>query len=391
MSADTGPIGVDAGYAGLRTLTEALPAGYYYDSTHYTRELTRIWYRNWFYVCRSRDLKGARAFRTFDLGDQSLLLVRGEDDVVRAFHNTCRHRGAALCQSQEGRLPTAAIVCPYHGWRYDLEGALRRTSSLIEAEGFDRRNFLLYKIAVTEWNGFIFVALSNDPPPFAAYFDQPLDRLDNWRLTDLVVGHAFSRTLQCNWKVFWENFNECLHCPGVHPTLSQLVPLFGRGLQQERDDPHWSDHADDQNPRFKGGLRAGAATWSTDGKTCGPLFPDVTAEDRTLGHVYMIGLPSVFILAHPDYVRVVRVRPLGAEQTELSVEFLFMPEVLADPAFDPGNAVRFADLLMSEDAAVCERNQRGLRAVPHVRGVLMPEEYVVHQFQKWVQSELTRS
>jgi Rieske 2Fe-2S family protein len=372
-------------------MTEALPANYYYDASHYARELKSIWYRNWFYVCRSRDLNGARAFRTFDLGNQSLLLVRGADDVMRAFHNTCRHRGAALCQSPEGRLPTAAIVCPYHGWTYDLNGELRRTSSLLEAEGFDRRNYPLYKIAVTEWNGFVFVALSNDPPPFASYFDQPLGRLDNWRLADLVVGHEFSKTIQCNWKVFWENFNECLHCPGIHPKLSQLVPLFGRGLQEERDDPHWSDHEDDPNPRFKGGLRPGAATWSMDGKTCGPLFPDVTAEDRKLGHVYMTGLPSVFIMAHPDYVRVVRVRPLGAEQTELRAEFLFMPEVVADPAFDPENAVRFADLVMSEDAAVCERNQQGLRAVPHTRGVLMPEEYVVHQFQQWVQSELTRS
>jgi Rieske 2Fe-2S family protein len=72
------------------------------------------------------------------------------------------------------------------------------------------------------------------------------------------------------------------------------------------------------------------------------------------------------------------------------VEFLFLPEVLADPAFDPGNVVKFSDLVLSEDADVCERNQRGLRAVPHMRGVLMPEEYLVHQFQQWVQAELTR-
>jgi Rieske 2Fe-2S family protein len=128
-----------------------------------------------------------------------------------------------------------------------------------------------------------------------------------------------------------------------------------------------------------------------DGKTCGTLFPHVTAEDLKLGYVYMTGLPSIFMMAHSDHVRVVRVRPLGAEQTELRAEFLFLPEALADPAFDPGNVVQFADLVMSEDADVCERNQRGLHAVPHMRGVLMPEEYVVHQFQQWVQSELTRS
>ena len=390
MSAHTEPVRVDAGYTGLRKLTAALPARYYYDPAHHARELACIWYRNWVYVCRSRELAGARAFRTFDLGDQSLLLVRGDDDVVRAFHNTCRHRGAALCQSREGRLPTAAIVCPYHGWSYGLNGELRRTSSLLEAQGFDRRNFSLYKVAVTEWNGFIFVALSEEPPPFAAHFDQPLDRLDNWRLADLVVGHAFSRTIHCNWKVFWENYSECLHCPGVHPKLSQLVPIFGRGLLEERDDPHWSDHQDDEDPRYRGGLRAGAATWSMDGETCGPCFPDLTAEDRKSGQVYMTGLPSLFMIAHSDYVRVMRLRPLGAEQTELSVEFLFLPEVLADPAFDPGNVVKFSDLVLSEDADVCERNQRGLRAVPHMRGVLMPEEYLVHQFQQWVQAELTR-
>jgi len=296
-----------------------------------------------------------------------------------------------LCQSHEGLLPTAAIVCPYHGWTYELNGDLRRTSSLLEAEGFERRNYSLYQIAATEWNGFIFVALANEPPPFSSYFDQPLGRLDHWRLADLVVGHAFSKTIQCNWKVFWENFSECLHCPGVHPKLSQLVPLFGRGLQDEHDDPHWLDHANDAGPKFKGGLRAGAATWSMDGKTIGKLFPEVTAKDRKAGYVYMTGIPSLFIMAHPDYVRVVRVRPLAAEQTELRAEFLFLPEMVADPAFDPGNAVRFADLVMSEDAEVCERNQRGLHAAPHACGVLMPEEYVVHGFQQWVRSELQRS
>ena len=391
MSAHTRPVRIDEGYAGLRKLTGSLPASHYFDPTQHSRELARIWHRNWVYVCRSQDLRGPRAFRTFELGDQSILLIRGDDEVARAFHNTCRHRGAELCKSREGRLQTAAIVCPYHSWKYDLRGELRQTSSKLEAEGFERRNFSLYEIALTEWNGFIFIALSGEPPPFSMHFDQPLDRLDGWRLADLVVGHSFSKTIQCNWKVFWENFNECLHCPGVHPKLSQLVPLFGRAMQDERDHPNWLDHAGDGSPRYKGGLRAGAATWSLDGKTCGPLFPYVTAEDRKLGHVYMTGLPSLFIMAHPDYVRAVRVRPLGPELTELRAEFLFLPEVIADPAFNPANAVQFVDLVMSEDVDVCERNQRGLHALPHMFGVLMPEEYVVHQFQEWVRSELIRN
>ena len=68
--------------------------------------------------------------------------------------------------------------------------------------------------------------------------------------------------MNCNWKIFWENFNECLHCPGVHKHLSQLVPIYGRGLMARHDDPEWARHADNDAPEFSGGLRAGAETWS---------------------------------------------------------------------------------------------------------------------------------
>jgi Rieske 2Fe-2S family protein len=104
----------------------------------------------------------------------------------------------------------------------------------------------------------------------------------------------------------------------------------------------------------------------------------------------MTGLPSMFIVAHPDYVRVVRLRPLGPEQTELRVEYLFSDETLARPDFDLRNVVDFTNLVMTEDAEVCELNQRGLRAAPHSSGIVMPEEYVIREFHEWVAAELAR-
>jgi Rieske 2Fe-2S family protein len=98
----------------------------------------------------------------------------------------------------------------------------------------------------------------------------------------------------------------------------------------------------------------------------------------------------MFIVGHVDYVRVVRLRPLGPEQTEMRVEYLFSEETLACPDFDMHNVVEFTNLVMTEDAEVCELNQRGLHAGPHVRGVVMPEEYVIRQFHDWVAAELTR-
>jgi len=102
-------------------------------------------------------------------------------------------------------------------------------------------------------------------------------------------------------------------------------------------------------------------------------------------------LPSMFIVGHIDYVRVVRLLPLGAERTELRVEYLFVPGTLESERFDLDNIVEFTNLVMSEDAAICELNQRGLRALPHARGVVMPEEYVIKQLHDWIKAELQRA
>ena len=388
MASSSNPIA--GGYNGLEQPTAGLPAAYYFDPRHYELELRRLWYRHWVYVGRSSEVAHSRAFRTFEIGEQRILLLRDDAGVLRGFHNTCRHRGAALCREASGVMPSGGIVCPYHAWSYSQQGDLLRTSSKNQS-GFDVGAHPLYSIRVREWRGFIFVALSDAPLPFETLFDLSLNRMDEWPLADLVVGHVFEKTIRCNWKIFWENYNECLHCPGVHPQLSRLVPIYGRGLQEERDDPHWSAHRDDPDPKYKGGVRGGARTWSLTGQVTGVPFENVSARDAEVGHVYMTALPSMFIVGHIDYVRVVRLRPLGPEQTELRVEYLFSRETLAKPGFDLANIVDFTNIVMTEDAEVCELNQRGLHAAAHARGVVMPEEYLIQQFHAWLQSELARA
>ncbi len=102
-------------------------------------------------------------------------------------------------------------------------------------------------------------------------FDAAPDRddsapVDNWPLADLRVGHSVRKLVACNWKVFWENYNECLHCAHAHPELSDIVPIYSRGLLSQRDDPNWRAQGDTRDPRLKGGLKIGAETWSMDGR-----------------------------------------------------------------------------------------------------------------------------
>jgi glycine betaine catabolism A len=166
----TTPDATDNRYNGLQEHTKGLPADVYFDPRHYERELQRIWYRNWVYVGRSSDVQRPRSFRAFELGDQKLLLVRDDAGELQGFHNTCRHRGAALCRDNEGVLRSGSIICPYHAWTYNLQGDLLRTSSKRHADGFDVANFPLYKIRVHEWRGFVFAALADIPPPFDRSF-----------------------------------------------------------------------------------------------------------------------------------------------------------------------------------------------------------------------------
>lgn len=388
---DTRPIRKLTGkedFDGLSHATPSLPASWYYDADWHQRELDNIFYDNWLYLCHSSTLSSPRAFRSFTIGTQGVFLVRDDVGTVRGFHNTCRHRGSVLCLESDGRFPNKLIRCPYHQWAYSLDGRLVATSSHAEAVDFDKADYPLFPIAVREWKGGIFVSLSDNPPDLEHGFGRGSDRIENWPMEKLVVGHTWQKTIDCNWKIFWENFNECLHCPNIHPELVDLVPIYGRRISYYRDEPNWPQHHGNPEPQFAGGLREGATSWSTDGKSQGARFDGLTDEEIARGQSYFVSTPSVFIAAHVDYMRTVRILPLGPEQTDITVEWLFLPETLEDPDFDLENVTDFAKLVMLQDSDASEINQRGIRSRRFEQGVLMPEEHYVKGFHDWVREQM---
>ena len=375
-------------YNGLKQLERTLESSWYFDPVHYQRELAAIWRRNWIYLCRADSLPPAPSFRTFNIGDQPILLVRDKGGEVRAFYNTCRHRGSTLCAGSSGRLPAGTITCPYHAWSYKLDGSIAKIPSNRPPGYLDPKQLSLYPIALKNWRGFLYVNLSGDTTASSEHFNSNRDTFGNWPLEELVVGRTLTKRIQCNWKVFWENYNECLHCPGVHPQLSSLVPIYKRGIMEPRDDPEWRTHTGNDDPSYSGGLRRGAATWSVDGRAVGASFPKLTAEERRLGYHYMTSLPSHYAVLHVDHVRSSRLLPLGPEVTELEIEWLFPRATLEDPNADIARACDFSAQVMAEDGAVCELTQKGLHSGPHLHGNLMPEDYDVYRFQQWVRQQL---
>lgn len=356
-----------------------LPAAAYRSPVWFEHETRAIWRRHWIYAGRLADLAPG-TMRPVTIGGAGVILVRTAKGEPRAWHNVCRHRGAEICQSQQrlGRL----ITCPYHAFAYAPDdGRLVATGFATPTADFDRAEHGLKPVALRIWAGALFLSLADSPPDFAP--DLGLQALDNWPMDSLVTGHRVTRDLACNWKIFWENYNECLHCPGIHPGLSARVPVYGRGLMAANEAPDWTPEAPPAPV-----LEPGAVSWTPDGTACGPEFPDLTEAERRAGATFVTLYPSTYFVAHADHARIVSLTATGPETTRLTAEWLFPAETLARPGFDAAEVAGFALQVIAEDSAAAEMNQRGVRSPAYAHAVLMPQEFDIHRFHRWVIAEL---
>jgi Rieske 2Fe-2S family protein len=372
----------------LERTAATLPSSWYYDPAQYARELEAVWYRDWICVGRSEDLREAGDFLVTGVGAESLVLTRDRDGAPRAFHNTCRHRGSTLCTAPRGRFANGRIVCPYHAWTYSLAGELVATPKMELPDGFRREDYPLYRVHIDAWGGFLFVNLSERPArPLAEFLGSEAQNVQRWPLASLVSVHREVTTLACNWKVFWENYSECYHCPGVHPELCRIVPLYREGLLSDADrrDARPPDGTRDTRPRLAPGL----VTWTLDGQSRLPLIEGPDAADRAPGAVFASFTASLFVVAHPDYVRSVRIRPTGPESVELTVDWLLPAGVAERYPQELERMVELGRLVVAQDGRVCELNQQGLRSRRHREGVLMPQEHALHEFHAWLKSRLS--
>ena len=368
-------------YARLDEVSATLPSAFYFDREHHERELRQIWYRQWLLAGRADTVAAVGDYRVVEVGDQSVIITRGQDGRLRAFHNTCRHRGSILCRQSQGKFRGQRIVCPYHSWTYSLEGKLTATPWRLDGGGFDAARYPLYDVAVGEWAGFVFINLDENTAPFGdrTLADTPA-RLANWNLGETVTVHTTVLDLECNWKAFWDNFNECLHCPTVHPELCRIVPQFREGLASGNvmrgDD-------DTGSP-----LIEGAVTWSVGGKTDLPWFEGLTEREQRAGATFGVFPPGGYVVVHVDYARVVHVLPTGPERTRLTVSWLVPPKTVEHPGFSVEKLIELGDAVVREDGRASEINQKGLRSNRHESGVLVPQEIFVREFHDWVRERL---
>ena len=337
----------------------------------YELERERIFHREWFYVGRAEQVAEPGDALVHDVAGESILVVRGRDGRLHAHFNVCRHRGARLCDVGKSKVK-GAIKCPYHAWSYAHDGTLIGTPNVAPDE-IDRSSLSLWPVNVDVWEGFLFVCLADDPEPLrdslGSQADGPL-RFEEFGLGDLRIGARTVSEVPANWKILIENYNECLHCPTVHPELVQIVPLYKTGSVVAPDRP-------------QGGtlLSEGSNSFTYSGTSARPTLPGLTDADANTYYGAAI-FPNMFIDVTGTCAIVTTLVPQSASHTQVVSEYLFAPEEVARRDFEAADVVEFSELVAQQDYDVCIRVQQGVSSKAFTNGVLAEKDDLLHTFHE---------
>ena len=363
-------------------LAPTLDGGYYTDPGILATEFERIFEREWYYAGRTEEIPAPGRFIRRRVGRETVLLVRGRDQAIRAFLNVCRHRGAQLCLTDSGEVGKT-IRCPYHAWTYGLDGELVAAPNWRALDGIDRDRYRLHQVGVSTWEGLIWVSLAPQPEPLedqlrpqieARLGDYP--KFERYQLGELTVGAATEYDVAANWKLIYENFQECYHCRTIHPELVTTIPQFkSPAIGTEGYDPGGYPIAD------------GRASFSLTGQTVLPGLPGLLPADDRL-YYGMAVRPNCFLSLVSDHVIVHRLEPVAPDRTLVVCEWLFPAETLQDSRHDVADAVALFHKVNEQDFAAAQWCQPNMSSRAYARGgVLVPSEApVISRYYEWYKS-----
>jgi glycine betaine catabolism A len=351
---------------------KTLPQRYFTSPEIFAEEQEKIFSKQWVLVGHQSQLEHAGDYFTAKIAGENLIVVRsstgdgaraGERSIIRGFYNVCRHRGTRLCEEDKGHL--RAIQCSYHAWTYALDGRLIGAPHMEDVPGFDKADYPLHPVKLELWEAFIFICLDNAPSPLEEWFMPLAGKFSHWNLPQLRSAKRIEYDVKANWKLIFENYSECYHCPGVHPALARLTPY---------------DSAENdlcEGP-FLGGFmsitRGHSLTMS--GKACAVPVGDIRNEDHHRVFYYSI-FPNMLLSMHPDYVMVHQLLPQAPDRTLIFCDWLFNPEAAAsDRGYNPNDAIEFWDMTNKQDWHVCELSQQGIASRAYKPGPYSSRESI---------------
>lgn len=374
----------------------ALDRALYCDPGVFQADLERIWYRDWIFAVPAAELPKAGAYATLQLGAYPVVVVRGGDGVIRAFHNVCRHRGQRLCSKPAGT--TAKLVCPYHQWTYDLDGKLIWAREM--GAGFQPGEHGLKPVHCAVAAGMVFICVAETAPDFAAVQAAADRYAAPHRMDELKVAHQSRIVENGNWKLVIENNRECYHCAGTHPALCRTFnddPNLVGG-DDSLSSPAGAAHVarceaaglpsrylispDEQWRLVRIPFVGEAVSYTMDGKAAAPRLPGMPFDNA--GSLLFFHYPNTWNHFLSDSVLTFRVLPLGPTETEVTTSWLVHKDAVEGRDYDLTRLTEVWIATNDEDRQVVEENQKGILSPAYEPGPYSPaQESGVIQFIDW--------
>ena len=389
----------------------ALERAFYTDPEVFQSDLEAIFYREWLFAIPACELPKAGDFVTHQVGAYGIVIVRGGDGEIRAFHNTCRHRGSVLCTAAKGNNPK--LVCPYHQWTYELDGRLLWARDM--GPDFDPAQHGLKPVHCRQIAGLVYICLADAAPDFDAFVETVAPYLAIHDLSDAKIAFQSTIVENGNWKLVWENNRECYHCGGNHPSLCRSFsdrPDGGSSTSNGGFNADLEAHADRLEAqsipsRFRIApdlqyrvmrlpLLSGAKSFTMD------LKPAVTrplgrVTDDGAGTLVKYHYPSTWNHFLPDHSLTFRVTPLTATTTEVTTKWLVHKDAVEGRDYDLKRLTEVWVATNDEDRRVVEDNQRGINSPAyepgpysqlHEEGVIGFVEWYAERMRAWAEPAL---
>jgi choline monooxygenase len=346
---------------------ETLPSHFYTDPSMLVREKEKIFRRTWQLVGRltqpcgeengaKRTIADSNTFFTADVLGEPIVITRDASGTLRAFSNVCRHRAGPIAQGSGCR---RVLQCGYHGWTYTLDGRLIGTPEIDGVEFFDRSSFGMIPLRLETWQEFIFVNFDATGPSLATYLGDIPDQAREFSFDNLSLTERRDYIVNCNWKVYVDNYLDAYHIPIVHP-----------GLMKEIDYPRYRTETSQYHSQQVGPVRAlnsGDRVYQ----------PGAGLKEA----LYFWVFPNLMLNFYPDNFQINLIVPLSYDKTLTIFEWYFHQAQSAQAENRAQEAINFSEVVQQEDIHICEAVQRGMNSALYDRGrYSIKRENGVHHF-----------
>ncbi len=385
-----------------------LPSRFYSDDTVYRADTEAVWRQGWLFAGHGCEIPKPGDYFTLQVDTDPIVVIRGDDGAIRAFHNVCRHRGSIVCTDDTGH--AGRLVCPYHQWAYGLDGRLIACRGM--QDDLDKSQLGLSPVHAHDLEGLIFISLAANPSPFAAAEKSlaPLLRPQGFRRAK--VAKAVDYLVKANWKLVWENNRECYHCNLNHPqyikanfdhyNIDDTLPHIREQMQSavSRSEQKWADDGLTVTHKATGmttfpdaeyniwwsanrtALVDGWVSESMDGQQVAPLMGDY--RDPDVGTLRMRALPNFWNHSSCDHGVSTRLLPAGPQQTAIRVYWLVDEKAVEGRDYQLDKVMPFWQLTSEQDWLICERQQTGVNSTAYRPGPYSTyKEYNVDGFIRW--------